>query len=177
MKIIDFIKKYAGSYIRIRFIALKNSIKCARRVILSKNATLKTEGEGSIVVANNVTFKENAEILACGGKIELKGSNYINRNTMIVCKKSIEIGKGTTIGPNTVIYDHDHDIKSGKGFVSSPVKIGENVWIGAGVTILRGAVIGDGSVIAAGSVVKSEVPSGVIAYNKKELEFKPIVQQ
>lgn len=174
MKTFRFIKKYGRSYIRIRFISLKNRIKCARRVILKRNATLKTEDAGSIVVENNVTFKENAEISACGGKIVLKGSNYINRNTMIVSKESIEIGKGTTIGPNTVIYDHDHDIKSGKGFVSSPVKIGENVWIGAGVTILRGAVIGDGSVIAAGSVVKGEVPSGVIAYNKKELEFKKV---
>ena len=174
MKALIFIKKYLRSFVRIKFISLKNSIKCERRVILSKNATLKTTDGGSITIANNVTFKENAEVLTCGGKIVLKGSNYINRNTMIVCKESIEIGKGTTIGPNTVIYDHDHDIKTGSGFVSSPVKIGENVWIGAGVTVLRGSTIGDGSVIAAGTVVKGEVPAGVIAYNKKELVFKPI---
>ncbi len=172
MKVFGFIKRYAGSYIRIRLKGLKYKLKCARRVILSKNATLKTQGDGRISVANNVTFKENAEIFANGGEIILHGSNFINRNTMIVSTLSIEIGKGTTIGPNTVIYDHDHDIKSGKGFVSSPVKIGENVWIGAGVTILRGAVIGDRSVIAAGSVVRGEVPAGVIAYNRRELEFK-----
>jgi len=176
MKFISFIKRYLPSYIRIRFIALSNRVKCARRVKLAKTATLKTEQGGVVTVANNGTFKENAEIFAPGGKILFKGSNYINRNTMIVCKESVVIGRGTTIGPNTVIYDHDHDIKSGKGFVSAPVVIGEKVWIGAGVTILRGTTIGDGSVIAAGSVVRGEVPPNVIAYNRKELEFKPIVK-
>ena len=177
MKIFNFIKNYLASYIRVSFLSLSNNIKCERRVKVYKNATLKTDKSGEIVINNNVTFKENAEIYACGGKIELKGSNFINRNTMIVSAESVVIGKGTTIGPNTVIYDHDHDIKQGKGFVSGPVIIGENVWIGAGVTILKGAVIGDGSVIAAGSIVRGEVPSNVIAYNRKELEFKPIIRQ
>ncbi len=172
----NFIKKYLLSFIRIRFISVFNKVKCACRVKLCKNATLKTENGGSVRIENNVTVKENAEIFANGGKITFGGRNYINRNTMIISIESITVGKGTTIGPNTVIYDHDHDIKSGKGLVSSPVVIGENVWIGGGVTILRGAVIGDGSVIAAGSVVKGEVPENVIAFNRKELEFKTIIK-
>ncbi len=174
MKLINFIKKFACSWVRIRFISLTNDIHCARRVKLMKAAQLHTIDGGRVTVKNGVTIRENAEIFACGGDILLAGNNYINRNTMIVSKAQITIGEGTTIGPNTVIYDHDHDIKRGKGFVSAPIKIGKNVWIGAGAVILRGSVIEDNCVVPAGTVVRGIVPSGTMAYNRREFCFKSI---
>lgn len=74
---------------------------------------------------------------------------------MIVSHKLIEIENNVTIGPGTVIYDHDHNGKG--GFNSDSVKIESGVWIGANVVILKGVTIGANSVIAAGSVVNKDI--------------------
>lgn len=128
--------------------------------------TLKTQKNGTISFGKMVQVCKNAEIAANGGKIELKGHNYINRNTMIVSHESVIIGEGTTIGPNVVIYDHDHDGK-GTGFVCAPVVIGKNVWIGAGSIILKGVSIRDGAVIGAGTLVSKDVESDTTVINKR----------
>ena len=68
---------------------------------------------------------------------------------MIVCRNSIEIGSGTTVGPNVLIYDHDHDLQNQGSICSVPVSIGENVWIdnlvqvtiGSNVCISQGAML------------------------------------
>lgn len=85
---------------------------------------------------------------------------------MIVAHESITIEGNVTIGPGTVIYDHDHDGKG--GYTTKPVHIGKNVWIGAGCIILRGVTIGDNSVIATGTLVTKDVPANVLRYDKRE---------
>ena len=121
----------------------------------------------------------HAFILRSGSKIRVRSSGRIifgdkvgvGNRCMIISHKEITIGDGTIIGPNVLIYDHDHDYSSGtpqKEFVISPVHIGKNVWIGANVTILRGTVIGDGCIIAAGCILKGNYESGKIVYQKHE---------
>ena len=87
--------------------------------------------------------------------------------------QNIRIADGVTVGPNVCVYDHDHCI-GGKGFVSSEVIIGENVWIGAGAIILKGVHIGAGAVIAAGSTVTKDVPENTILIQKRENRLFPI---
>lgn len=102
--------------------------------------------------------------------LELGQNVFINRNVIIACRKHIAIGAGTVIGPNVVIYDHDHRFDvNGRVKENAPnpykegdVIIGKNVWLGAGAIILRGTTIGDGSIIAAGAVVKGNIPEGVL---------------
>ena len=66
----------------------------------------------------------------------------------------IEIGDNCKFGNNLVIVDHDHNFRAygnhshqNPEFLSSPIRIGNNVWVGANVTILRGTTIGDNCVI------------------------------
>ncbi len=59
------------------------------------------------------------------------------------------------------MVDHDHDTVNG-GFVSAPIKIGDNVWIGANSVILKGVTIGNNAIIAAGSIVTKDVPANAI---------------
>ena len=129
----------------IQFIAISSSIR------IQNNGSIMFEGRN--MVEPNVLFH------ADGGTIHLY-RNFINRNCMIVSKKSIIIGEGTTIGPNVCIYDHDH---GNGGFISSSINIGKNVWIGANAVILKGVTIGDGAVIGAGTVVTHNVePNAVV---------------
>ena len=97
---------------------------------------------------------------------------FINRNCTIVSRSAISIGNGTTIGPNVCIYDHDHNYKSGTGFIEKPISIGKNVWLGAGVTILKGCNIGDNVVVGAGTIITKDVPDNSVVYTHRDIRIK-----
>ena len=100
----------------------------------------------------------------------IKDGVSLNYNSIVVCRKHIEIGEKTMIGPGVFIYDHDHDMKSNKAdcYKLGDIIIGKNVWIGANVVILRGTHIGDNCVVGAGTVLKGEYPSNSIIVQKRE---------
>lgn len=129
-------------------------------------------GIGRIICLGGAEILDNAAIMSAtkDAVIELGNNVFINRNVIVACRKHIVIGENTVIGPNVVIYDHDHRFDAqGRVKESAPnpykegdVIIGKNVWIGAGAIILRGTTIGDGSIIAAGAIVKGNIPEGVL---------------
>lgn len=120
----------------------------------------------------------NSEISAKGKKGEpasvvLEDGVFVNKNCIICAHKEISIGNKTTIGPNTVICDHDHNFR-GEGYICREVKIGENVWIGANCVILKGVSIGDNAVIGAGCVVSKDVLENTVCYSKQNIQTKEI---
>lgn len=104
------------------------------------------------------------------GVLDIEEKVFINDNCNINCVNRISIGRGTKIGPNVCINDHDHNYKDPTDghLVKGEVKIGKNVWIGSNVVILKDTIIGDNTVIAAGSVVKGRIPSNTLFVNKRE---------
>ena len=107
-------------------------------------------------------------------KLKIADHCFFNINSSITCLENIEIGSNCKFGNNLVIVDHDHNYRA-KGkfnfenpeFISSPVKIGDNVWCGANVVILRGTIIGDNCIIAAGSVIKGIIPANSVVIQRK----------
>lgn len=159
------------TYVRMQILHFwyRGKLKVNSVMIFSRKSNLKIKGRYSqICIGRKVDVKENCHLDALGGKINLGDYVFINRNGIIVSMNEIFIGNHTTIGPNVVIYDHDHNYKSvDNNYVTAPIYIGENVWIGANCTILKGVNIGSGAVIAAGSVISKNVPSNTIVYQKK----------
>lgn len=171
MSTLLYILRFLSTYLKLiiyKIIGKNISFKLTNWV--ARTATLKTNNGGKITLGPFVSICLNAELSANGGKIVLEGRNYINRNSMIESHDYIFIGSGTTIGPNVLIYDHDHNInmESKEPYICEKIIIGKNVWIGAGVIILKGVNIGDESVIAAGSLVNKDVPECSILYQKRE---------
>jgi len=153
----------------IRFTLLKvinlNRISCSLIEIISPRAKLLVE-KGEIEVGYRCKILEGSIVKSSKeGRLTLGSRVFINRNCNIVAHNNIFIGSGTTIGPNVSIYDHDHDFKTRRGFISAPIKIENNVWIGANVVILKGVTIGENSVIAAGCVITKNVPDNVVVKN------------
>lgn len=144
---------------------LGNRLQLTPVTLVSLGASLKTYDGGSIRIGRKAAVRKNTEIAATKGQIMIGNSCFINRNCMIVAHEKIEIGDGTTIGPNVCIYDHDHDGEG--GYKTKPVIIGKNVWIGAGCILLKGISIGDNAVIGAGTVVTRDVPANTVSYNKR----------
>lgn len=119
------------------------------------------------------SFKQNRESLYIGegnqGNLKIGSYCFFNINSSITCTENIEIGDNCKFGNNLVIVYRGHNYRA-EGqytpdtleFISSPIKIGNNVWVSAGVTILRGTEIGDNCVIGAGTVVKGNYLDNLI---------------
>lgn len=142
--------------------------------LVSPRTEIEIGCDGQIVFKGRVHSEKNVLLSAKNGGKLICGKIFINRNSMIVCRDSICIGDGTTIGPNVVIYDHDHDIKSKGNLVKEKVVIGKNVWIGAGAVILKGVTIGDNAVVAAGTVVSKDVCENTVVRNQFTTVYKEI---
>lgn len=104
---------------------------------------------------------------------------FFNNGCLVSCKDKVVIGDNTQIGPNVMIFDHDHDFRQVKGlaakkFKHSQIVIGNNVWIGANCVILRGTVIGDNCVVAAGTILSGIYDENKLIFQKKETEANDI---
>lgn len=101
------------------------------------------------------------------GNLSLGKGVGIGNNNQIVSHHKIEIGENTIIGPNVMIFDHNHQFDSETGvkhksFDIGEIVIGKNCWLGATCVILKNVHIGNNVIVAAGSVVTKDVPDGVI---------------
>ncbi len=113
-----------------------------------------------------------------GGNLEIGDGCVFNNGVMIVSGCKISIGAKTGLGPNVMVYDHDHEInrteENENSYRFSPVTIGSRVWVGANSVILRGSVIGDGCVIGAGCVIKGTYPPNTVVIQRRTEETREI---
>ena len=161
-----------------RFLRLKTHKK--NRVVICKgnlcapSSTIVNQGRLEFG-AGFALLKDSTLIVRKNGTFIAGDNVIVGVRSYIVCHDRIEFGNNVSIAQDVKIYDHDHDIKTGSpdktfwknNFLSSPIKIGNNVWIGAGTIILRGTVIGDNSVVGAGAVLKGIYPSDSIIVQKR----------
>jgi acetyltransferase-like isoleucine patch superfamily enzyme len=117
-----------------------------KNLLLYRDLYLETQGNGEIVLADEVV---------------------ISRGVHLVAFSKIQIGRGTMIGEYSSIRDANHRISKElmrySGYETRPIIIGKNVWIGRGVTILPGVTIGDNAVIGANAVVTQNIAEYSIA--------------
>lgn len=126
------------------------------KIVLGNGVVVK-----SSFLSNLVGLFQRSIIFARAGASIVLEDDVRMSGTTIYARESIHIGKHTSIGGNTKIFDHDfHPIDPTEriehpntGMATKPVRIGENVFIGCNVIILKGSEIGDNCVIGAGAVV------------------------
>lgn len=109
---------------------------------ISPGVHLETQGEGCIVIGNDVVISAGVHIVAF---------------------ERVDIGDGALIGEYTSIRDANHrlgtDSTRHSGHDSAAISIGRNVWLGRGVTVLMGAHIGDHACVGANAVVTRNLPA------------------
>jgi len=101
------------------------------------------------------------------GDATIEPNVFFDRGVTISAHEEFFIGADTVIAEWVSIHDNDHYLSPTvpyqfAGFVTSPVRIGRNVWLGARCTILKGVTIGDDAVVAAGAVVTNDVPPATV---------------
>jgi acetyltransferase-like isoleucine patch superfamily enzyme len=136
-----------------------------RNVHLDKNIELLRFPK-NISIYDEVVIKEGVRICSCNERAIVKIGNRttVGYHTFIFSSESIVIGDDCLIAPFVYIVDSNHQIEKDRRInvqsnVTSPIRIGNDVWIASNVTILKGVEIGDGAVIAANSVVNNNVPA------------------
>ena len=121
---------------------------------VSKNAYLNILGTISLRSNVLLAVRDNANLT-------IKDGCFFNRNTSIVCRKSIEIGKNSIFGEGVKIYDNDHKVVNGivchNKFNTKKIIIGDNCWVGNDVNILKGSIIKNKTIVGAMSLVKGEL--------------------
>lgn len=171
-----------------RILVLK--IHYGKRVHLSSIA-VGTEATSKILLHRHagirfgqfVTVRKRTDIeVFGGGVVEIGNCVFINKDCMIVCRRSIHIGNYSMLSTGVTIYDHSFYHEAGpvpfkeQGFDCKPVWIGNNVWMGARCFIRAGVTIGDNVVIGAGTVVTKDIPSNSVVFGRTKLEIRPLVQ-
>ena len=99
------------------------------------------------------------------GKIFLGDDVRIREDVQISAAASISIGSGTSVGRNSMLLDHFHNLLAIETPPASqpltrpkPIVIEENCYLGAQVMVGPGVRIGKGSVIGFGCQVLRDVP-------------------
>ena len=127
---------------------------------------------GKLIMSRNLKIRSNSHIrVRKNAKLSLGENFSMNYGCLVVAHDSISIGRDVILGPNVLIYDHDHDFSKKlieNKFTTAPVKIGNNVWIGANTVILKGTKIGDNVVIGASCVIKGKIEDNSVIVQKRE---------
>lgn len=173
------------TYTLLKFLTIKifhnQNFKFTKFNLISPFTTIEIIKGGRLNINRMVKINSGSKLkVRKNAFVEIGENTFINHNTLIVSHEKILIGKDVQIGPNVLIYDHDHDFRAEDGvksmkYVTSPVEIGDNVWIGANTIILRGTKLGNNCVIAANSVIKGEIKDNMIVYQKREIIQKEIL--
>jgi acetyltransferase-like isoleucine patch superfamily enzyme len=139
-----------------------------------KSSRIVVKKKSKIILGKNVKLRHNCLLRTeKNSKLIISDGVFLNDNCIIDSASSIYIGKDTLIGPNVIIFDHDHDYKKElKNLVAKPISIGSNCWIGANCIILKGVIIGNNCVIAAGTSILNDIPDNSIVYDKINLQQK-----
>jgi acetyltransferase-like isoleucine patch superfamily enzyme len=134
-----------------------------------KNIEITIDKDANLCFEDKCYLSEAVRISVFNFSAVKIGENFfMNRNSSIVSRYGVIVGKNCMIAESVFIYDHDHcfsDLNVPfrlQGYKGAPITIGDNVWIGAHVLIGKGVNIGNNTVIAAGSIVVKDVPSNSI---------------
>lgn len=115
--------------------------------------------QGGKIYAENCQFYSGVRLeLGKGATLRIGNGTYLNRNTVVVAEKLVNIGRDCRISWDVVIMDSDLHPIFGRPMKDQPVIIGDRVWIGCRSIIVKGVHIGSGAMVAAGSVVTKDVP-------------------
>ena len=119
---------------------------------------------GSLTVGNGTELRRLGTYQVTGA-LMIGDGVVLNGGVTVHCAESIEIGDLTIIGEYTTITDSRHartapGVPIHHSSVTSPVRIGRNIWVGAHAVITPGVTVGDQAFVGAGAIVTKDVTPG-----------------
>lgn len=121
-------------------------------------------GHGRLVIGPWCWIGDDNKLRAHEGQLTLGAKVVMGRDNVVNAYLDIEIGDASILADWIYVCDFDHRYErldvpiKDQGIVTSPVRIGEDVWVGEKATVLRGVDVGRGSVVASHCLVNKDVP-------------------
>lgn len=117
---------------------------------------------GTLIFKGPISFPQGTYLHVAKNGVLQFGTNgtLIGTNSKIMCFDNIELGNSVRITWDCQIYDtsfHYVETEGTIGKLTSPIKIGNNVWIGNNTTITKGVTIPDYSIITSHSLVNKDL--------------------
>ena len=177
---INIIPAFRGTFKAFIYKCIRRNASFGRRLRIKRNTEWKLfpgcffSAGSKVVIGKDVTINVSAKAsLIIGDDVG------IGNRCQIVSHKRIEIGEGTILAPNVMLFDHNHVFDGNNGvhqrdFSDGEIVIGKHCWLGAGCIVLKDVHIGDNCVIGAGSVVTKDIPSGCVAVGSPAKVIKTI---
>jgi acetyltransferase-like isoleucine patch superfamily enzyme len=157
-------------------------IQLGQRVVLNGRPYLYRARNSHITIGDQVCLNTSlrSNPLGCARPVSLRttapgaeiilGPRVGLSSTAVCAALRIEIGEGTFVGADAMIFDNDFHAPVGEWGWGPPapdnprpIKIGRGAFIGTRALILKGVTIGDRAIIGAGAVVTKDVPAHYIA--------------
>jgi maltose O-acetyltransferase len=127
--------------------------------------TVKFIGSGTIILRDKVQIRAYT-IIEMEGDLEIGEKSVIGYHNFIQCTGKMTIGKGTLIGPSTILLASSHQITNvpliEEKMLRSTLFIGDNVWISGQCTINHGITLGNDCIVGANSFVNKSVEAKAI---------------
>jgi len=148
-----------------------NSIVLEADCHLDSGVRLSTMSNNSrIVLHQNVGLDRGVDIRSLeNGSVEIGKGTYIGPYVCMAGPGHIKIGKQCMIASHTGIYANNHNFDDLtcpivlQGVTTEGIVIEDDCWLGTGVKVMDGVTIGRGSVIGAGAVVTKDIPPYSVA--------------
>ena len=126
-------------------------------------------GHGRLVVGPWCWIGNDNKLRAHEGQLTLGAKVVLGRDNVVNCYLDVEIGDASILADWIYVCDFDHrmarldQLIKDQGIVTSPTRVGGDVWIGEKASVLRGVDVGQGAVIASHCLVNRDVPPFAIA--------------
>ena len=153
--------KYWTYYFEIKrkFINMRPNICIGKYTVVERGAVLSTRYGGSITIGHHCHISRSAQILSCGGDIEVGNNSTFNPYSMTYGQGGTRIGNGVRIATQAAILPSNHNYSDRskyifeQGLSTKGIVIEDDVWIGAGVKVLDGVILRKGCIIGSNAVV------------------------
>jgi acetyltransferase-like isoleucine patch superfamily enzyme len=160
---------YRWAHFRIVTLIGRKGISAGRHGLLGRRSHIQIRQRGRITIGERFVTDDDV-LLGANGELNVGHGVFVNARSRIVAHERIDIGDNVVIATGVSIVDHDHQteivdhalIIRKDRFITSPIRIGNNVWLGDKVTVLKGVTIGDNVIIGANAVVTKDIDSGAV---------------
>jgi len=155
---------------RARAALTGNRVEFQGMLFTGKRVELRARpGHGRLVMGPWCWIGNDNKLRSHEGQLTLGAKVVMGRDNVVNSYLDVEVGDAAILADWIYVCDFDHRIArldlpiKDQGIVTSPTRIGGDVWIGEKASVLRGVDVGQGAVIASHCLVNHDLPPFSIA--------------
>ena len=155
---------------RARAAATGDNVEFQGMLFTGKRVELRARrGHGRLVIGPWCWIGNDNKLRSHEGQLTLGAKVVLGRDNVVNSYLDVEVGDAAILADWIYVCDFDHRVDrldipiKDQGIITSPTRIGGDVWIGEKASVLRGVDIGHGAVVASHCLVNRDLPPFAIA--------------